>query len=132
MASPIWIEKAEVLVIHDLQLAEHGGSEGLRDLGLLESALARPKNSLAYSSEVPSLAQMAAAYAFGIAANHAFIDGNKRTALVVSLTFLELNDIEINATQEETYITFLQLAEGRLSEEKLAAWFDRHSVRTKK
>jgi death-on-curing protein len=123
---PIWMEKEEVLVIHDLQLVEHGGAEGIRDEGLLDSALARPKNLLAYGRTV-SLTRMAAAYAFGIASNHPFVDGNKRTALVVSLTFLEINGIEISSTQEDIYMIFWLLAQGKLSERELAAWLDRHS-----
>ncbi|MHB1936307.1 MAG: type II toxin-antitoxin system death-on-curing family toxin [Acidobacteriaceae bacterium] len=127
MAPPIWMEKEEVLVVHDLQLAEHGGAEGIRDEGLLESALARPKNLLAYAYDGATLTQMAAAYAFGIATSHPFIDGNKRTALVVSLTFLELNGIEISAPQEDVYLTFWLLAQAKVSEQELAAWLDRQS-----
>ena len=123
------MEKEEVLVIHDLQLAEHGGADGVRDQGLLESALARPKHRLAYAASDASLTQMAAAYAFGIASNHPFVDGNKRTALVTALTFLELNGIEISASQEDTYLTFWRLAQGKLSEKALAAWLNKHSLR---
>lgn len=126
MREPIWIEKEEALVFHDLVLTEHGGSEGVRDLGLLESALARPKNVFYYSPGRASLARMSAAYACGIAGNHPFVDGNKRTALVVSFTFLELNGIEVTATQEETYLTFVALADGSVREEQLACWFERH------
>lgn len=122
MVSPTWMEREEVLVVHDLQLAEHGGAEGIRDEGLLDSALARPKNLLAYSGKAVSLTQMAAAYAYGIAANHPFVDGNKRTALVVSLTFLDLNGIEISATQEDIYMMFWLLAQAKVSEQELAAW----------
>jgi death-on-curing protein len=121
------MEKEEVLVIHDLQLVEHRGAEGIRDEGLLDSALARPKNLLAYGGKTVSLTRMAAAYAFGIASNHPFVDGNKRTALVVSLTFLELNGIEISSTQEDIYMIFWLLAQSKLSERELAVWLDRHS-----
>jgi death-on-curing protein len=127
VGAPIWIEKDETLIIHDLQLAEHGGREGIRDLRLLESALARPKNLFAYSAKTPSLPRLAAAYASGIAANHPFVDGNKRTALVVALTFLELNGLEIDASQEEIYLAFLHLAAGRISEEGLAEWLREHA-----
>ena len=129
MDAPVWMETEEVLVIHDLQLAEHGGAGGIRDQGLLDSALARPKNLLAYTDKDVPLTQMAAAYAFGIAANHPFIDGNKRTALVVTLTFLEINGIEISAAQEDIYMTFWLLAQGKFDEKKLTAWLDKHSVK---
>ena len=127
MKTPVWIEAEETLIIHNLQLAEHGGPEGIRDAGWLESALARPKNLLAYSAEAPSPARLATAYAAGIAANHPFVDGNKRTALVVALTFLELNGVEIDAPQEEVYLTFLGLAEGSINEQELAEWLEQHS-----
>lgn len=127
---PIWIEKSEALVIHDEQLAEHGGSSGVRDMGLLESALARPLNALAFGS--PDLAAMAAAYAFGIARNHPFIDGNKRTAFVVSLVFLALNGHELDFDAADGLTTFERLAAGEVSEQDLAEWFRRGmtSVRT--
>ncbi len=123
---PVWITSELTLAIHKRQLAEHGGMEGVRDEGLLSSALARPKHLLAYSQERPDMASFAAAYGFGIARNHPFLDGNKRTAYVVCRTFLKLNNTDINATQEEKYLTFLQLAEGTLSEEELAAWIHLH------
>ena len=126
MDEPIWIDKPETLVAHSRQLAEHGGSDGLRDEGLLESALAKPRNVLAYESDC-DLARLAASYAFGIARNHPFIDGNKRTSLVVSEGFLRINGIRIVAAPEEKYFTFLHLAEGTLSEEELAAWFRSHA-----
>jgi death on curing protein len=120
------MSKPAVLAMHQEQLTEHGGSDGIRDEGLLDSALAKPKNVFAYSDN-PDLFRLAASYAFGIARNHAFIDGNKRTALVVSHTFLRLNGWEIEASREETYLTFLHLAEGTLSEEELGAWFASHA-----
>jgi death-on-curing protein len=110
-----------VLAIHKRQIAEHGGSDGVRDLGLLESALARPRNIAAYEPEA-DIARLGAAYAFGIAKNHPFVDGNKRTALVACRTFLMLNGYQLNATPAEKYLTFLSLAEGSLSEEELSAW----------
>lgn len=112
---------------HDMQLAQHGGSTGVRDEGLLESALARPQNLAAYASEFPNLPRLAAAYAFGIARNHPFVDGNKRTALVVAIAFLERNGIAFAATQEETYFTFFRLAAGEITEDALARWFEQHS-----
>lgn len=128
MKQPTWVELPEVLAIHDETLAEHGGLEGVRDRALLESALSRPKNLLAYSGERISLAQLAAAYAFGIARNHPFIDGNKRTALIVSFAFMELNGFEIQAPPENTYLTFMRLADGELSEKKLTEWLQEHAV----
>ena len=127
MDEPIWIDKPEVLVAHSRQLAEHGGSDGLRDETLLESALSKPRNVFAYASSV-TLPQLAASYAFGLARNHAFIDGNKRTALVVSEGFLRLNGLKIVSTPEEKYFTFLHLADGFLSEDELAIWFTKHAV----
>jgi death on curing protein len=125
---PIWVDKTEVLVIHDRQLAEHGGSAGVRDESLLESALARPRNLLAYSEESVSLYRLGAAYSSGISSNHPFVDGNKRTALVVSYLFLALNGIEIKAVREDAYLTFLGLAEGVVSEDDLARWFAEHDA----
>ena len=117
-----WLLEETVLAIHKRQIAEHGGSDGVRDAGLLSSALARPQNLLAYSEETPDVPALAAAYSFGVAKNHPFIDGNKRTALVVMRTFLQLNNYNLNAGQEEKYLIFLQLAEGSLSEEELTDW----------
>jgi death on curing protein len=120
---PDWIDEQDTIAIHRQQIAEHGGSDGVRDMGLLQSALARPLNAYHYN-HVVSLAKLAACYAFGIAKNHAFVDGNKRTALVVSLTFLKVNGYKLNSTQEENHLAFYQLAEGTLSEEELAAWME--------
>jgi death-on-curing protein len=122
MTEPIWIQEEVVSAIHRRQLAEHGGMSGVRDPNLLHSVLARPRNLLAYSEEEPDLAALAASYAFGIARNHPFIDGNKRVALVVCRTFLLLNGRDLLASQEEKVITFLRLAEGSLSEAELADW----------
>jgi len=124
----IWVEKPEVLVAHSRQLAEHGGSDGIRDESLLDSALAKPRNVFAYEDSA-TLPRLAASYAFGIARNHAFVDGNKRTALIVSEGFLRFNGLKVVAPPEEKYLTFLRLAEGSLSEEEMAAWFTRHAVR---
>lgn len=124
---PIWIQQQVVITAHEESLAEHGGPTGIRDLGMLESALARPKNLFAYSETEPSLCRMAAAYAFGIAANHPFVDGNKRTALIASITFLKLNGLQVTADKAERYLTFYGLAAGTVSEEELAAWFARNT-----
>jgi death-on-curing protein len=113
--------------MHSEQLTEHGGSDGSRDETLLDSALAKPLNVFAYADE-PDIFRLAASYAFGIARNHAFVDGNKRTALVVSLTFLSLNGWEISASKEDLYFTFLHLADGSLSEDELNIWFAKHAV----
>ena len=126
MAEPLWLREDVVLAIHRRQLAEHGGSGGLRDPGLLDSALARPKNLLSYSAEEPDLALLAASYAWGLARNHPFVDGNKRTAYVVCRTFLRLNGRDLDAPQEEKALTFLRLAEGRLTEQELVAWIREH------
>ena len=121
---PIWLSTELVQAMHLRQLSEHGGGAGIRDLGLLDSALQRPLNKAAYG-EV-ELADLAAAYAYGIARNHPFIDGNKRTALVASFTFLYLNGCVMNSSQIENVQTFLALAAGTLSEDQLAAWFKQH------
>jgi death-on-curing protein len=127
---PIWIDREQVLAIHARQLSEHGGSSGIRDENLLGSALARPQNLLAYSENVPSLGRLAAAYAFGIARNHPFVDGNKRTALVVSFVFLLVHGFIITAPREERYFMFYELAAGHVSEEELTAWFEKNSAPT--
>ncbi len=126
MSQPVWIRADVALAIHRRQLSEHGGAEGVRDAGLLASALARPRNLVAYSEVEPDFATLAAAYAFGIARNHPFVDGNKRTAYVVCRTFLVLNGRDLAASREEKYSTFLKLAAGELSEDELVAWMREH------
>ncbi len=118
----VWLEKALVLAIHDRQLAEHAGSAGVRDEGLLESALARAQQLHAYGDPAPDLADLAAALAFGLARNHPFVDGNKRTAHVAYRTFLALNGAELVATDEDKFVNMLALAEGKLAERGFAAW----------
>ena len=125
MNEPIWLRLEAILAAHDEQLAEHGGGAGIRDQGLLESALARPLNVRAYGE--PSLARLAAAYAFGIAKNHPFVDGNKRAALVAAELFLAVNGFDLIADDVEVVKAFLALAAGEVSEEELAAWIDRNS-----
>lgn len=122
----VWIEKAVVLAIHDEQIAEHGGSTGLRDGGLLESALARPQNAAAYGE--PDVAALAAAYGFGVARNHPFVDGNKRTAAILTRLFPLLNGYDVEAQEAEVVTVFLDLAAGKLSEDELAAWVRAHLV----
>ncbi len=129
MADIVWLLDEAVRAIHERQIAEHGGSSGIRDEGLLLSALARPQNLLAYGEQEPDLAALTAAYAFGIARNHPFVDGNKRTAFVAARTFLLLNGNDLEASQDEKYIAFIQLAEGSLSEDDLAIWIRQHLKR---
>ena len=126
MNEPIWVLDEAVEHIHRLQIAGHGGATGIRDANLLTSALWRPKHPFSYAGAEATLSQLAAAYAFGIARNHPFIDGNKSTAFVVCLLFLRLNGYQVIATQEEKYQTFLALAEGRLSEDQLTEWLAAH------
>jgi len=115
-----------VLALHDEQIAEHGGLSGIRDPALVESALARPLNLAAYGE--PDAADLAAAYAFGLAPNHPFADGNKRSAAVVALTFLLLNDVAFEITEAELVVMTMALAAGDLSEEEVARWFRDHIV----
>lgn len=131
MLEPIWISEQAILAIHSRQLAEHGGGDGTRDAGLLDSAINRAKNLYHYGSPMPSMEDMAAAYAFGITKNHPFIDGNKRTAYVACRLFLNLNGYDIEASREEKYITFLQLAEGMIGEAELSAWLSKNLVSIK-
>ena len=116
-----WLKIDRVLAIHDRQIAEHGGQAGVRDLGLLESALARPENIHVYEPD-SDLSRLAAAYAFGIIRNYPFLDGNKRTGYVVMETFLIRNGFRLEATVVDKYLTILSLAEGSLSEEELTIW----------
>ena len=128
MNEPIWIRQDVVLAMHEESLMLHGGPEGVRDLGLLESALARPKNLFAYSEQTPSLVQLAAAYAKGIVANHPFVDGNKRAAFIVSVTFLRLNGLQPTASKEDRVLIFWSLAAGEITEAELAVWFAGHTA----
>ncbi len=123
MQEPHWISKDAALSMHNRQLAEHGGGDGVRDETLLESALARPQNLFCYSDKPVNMARLAASYAYGIATNHPFVDGNKRTAHVVARTFLLLNGYNLIASQEDKYKTILALAAGEMDEETLARWF---------
>lgn len=122
MTNIVWLLEETIIAIHHRQIAEHGGGEGLRDEGLLSSALARPQNLLAYVEPPPDLAALAAAYAYGIARDHPFVDGNKRTALIAARTFLLLNGVNLEAGQDEKFLTFQSLAAGSLTEDELADW----------
>ncbi|MBU2550028.1 MAG: type II toxin-antitoxin system death-on-curing family toxin [Proteobacteria bacterium] len=126
MNQPQWVLKEVVSAIHKQQLAEHGGARGIRDEGLLASASARPKNLFNYEPDKASVLRLAASYAFGLARNHPFVDGNKRVALVVSLLFLKLNAMDLSAPMEERYQVFMALADGSLNEDELSSWFQRY------
>lgn len=117
----VWIELNAVLAIHDQQISEHGGIPGVRDLTVIESALARPRNLEAYTK--PDAAAPATVYAYGLFSNHGFLDGNKRTAYVVAETFLDLNGFEVTAPDEEVVSTMLAVATGGMSEKRLGDWF---------
>jgi death-on-curing protein len=121
-----WIAYKTVLIFHEAQITEHGGAAGLRDEGGPRSALARPENLAGYGE--PDLFDLAAAYARGISQNHPFVDGNKRTAFVVSAAFLDLNGQELNASEAEAAVIFLRLAAGEFSEAELAEWFRRNTT----
>jgi len=121
MTDIVWILDAIVLAVHDEQLAEHGGLAGIRDPGAVRSALARPRNLASYE-KCDDIAQLAAAYAYGIAKNHGFADGNKRTALVIADLFLMLNGYELRSSPAENVLTILAVADGSLPEEEFAAW----------
>ena len=121
-----WISKPALLLLHAESLAEHGGSPGIRDVGLLDSALARPQNPVAYGQ--PDVAALAASYGWGIARNPPFIDGNKRAALLSIGLFLHLNGWRLTASQADTTRTMLALAAGDLPEDTLADWLRRHAA----
>ncbi len=116
-----WLRSETAEAVHQEQLAEHGGGAGVRDRGLLLSALARPENLAAYGE--PDAAALAAAYAFGVAKNHPFIDGNKRTAWVLARLFLSKNGVAMRCKDVEAVVVMLRLAAGELSEDELADWF---------
>ena len=119
---PHWITHKIALAIHNRQLAEHGGQAGLRDEGLLLSALARPQQLWCCGNPPPDLHALAASYAFGISKNHPFLDGNKRTAFVVYRLFLKWNGIELHADKVDRYVKMLALAAGEIDEAGFAAW----------
>ena len=119
-----WIDRAVLIAVHEMQLAEHGGGTGLGDANLLESALSRPLNLAAYGE--PDVCALAAAYGYGISRNHAFIDGNKRTALVATELFLRLNGWRLIISDADCVLTMLNLAAGELSEDDFSAWLRSH------
>ena len=118
----VWITRALALAIHERQIATHGGGAGVRDEGLLESALAKPQQLFAYGDPPPDLAALAASLAFGLARNHPFVDGNKRTAHVCYFAFLTLNDAQFDASLEDMYLQMICLAEGSVTETEFADW----------
>ena len=121
-----WFSRELVIVAHDEQLVEHGGAAGLRDSGLLDSALARPQQLAAYGD--PDVFDLAAAYAFGIARNHPFVDGNKRTAFLLAEGFLRLHGQCLLATDEQALVAMLQLAASDIDQDGFAAWLRQHAA----
>jgi death on curing protein len=122
-----WVDKRALLLLHGESLAEHGGGEGIRDEGLLESALARPQNLDLYGQ--PDFAELAASYGFGLAKNHAFVDGNKRASFLAVGLFLYLNGYRLQASQADATLTVLALAASDITEAEFAAWIRRHAVK---
>lgn len=122
-----WISKQALLLLHAESLAEHGGGQGMRDEGLLDSALARPINLAAYGE--PDFAALAASYGVGVAKNHPFVDGNKRAALLATGLFLYVNGYRLTASQADTTLTMLSVAAGDLTEDAFAAWLRQHAKR---
>ncbi len=127
MSQWIWLDADVLLAAHDEQLEEHGGASGLRDRGLFESALARPQNLAVYGD--PDVADLSASYAYGIAKNHAFVDGNKRTALVALELFLECNGYELTVDDMQCVLIILSIASGAINESDLAGWIRKNSSR---
>ena len=128
---PVWIEERDVLAIHDRLLAAHGGASGLRDEGLLQSALARPLQHHAYADS-PDVVEIAALYTSGLVRNHPFVDGNKRAGFVVGILFLELNGFRFIASEEDATQAVLSLASGTLDEAAYTAWLRANSKRTRR
>jgi len=124
MTAPVWVRDDVVTAVHRRQIAEHGGDDGIRDPGLLEAALARPLNLLAYAEPAPTIPHHASAYAYGIVRNHPFVDSNKRTGFVISLLFLRLNQYRLTASREDKFRTFYGLAAGSVDEDALGRWFE--------
>ena len=122
-----WVDKQALLLLHDESLAEHGGAAGIRDEGLLESALGRPLNLDAYGT--PDFADLAASYAIGLAKNHAFVDGNERTAFLAAGVFLHLNGYQLGVSQVDATLTMLAVASGELGEAGFAAWLRQHCIK---
>lgn len=124
---PIWVSENSALTIHSKQLKQHGGGDGMRDLGLLQSALARPQQVFAYNSN-SDLCTLAAAYGYGLASNHPFVDGNKRTAYVCMRAFLHANGLVVSAPNDAKYVTMLDVAAGQIDEEALTDWLRENTI----
>lgn len=127
MKTPVWLDREDCLAIHEMMLSQHGGLAGVRDEGMLASAIAKPQNRFAYQSS--SLTALAASYAAGIVLNHPFLDGNKRTGFMAAITFLDVNGMEFNATEQSVVEHTLALASGSIAEARYAAWLKAHSKR---
>jgi death on curing protein len=128
MKEPYWLTREECLALHEMMLAQYGGSEGLRDDNLLESALAKPRQRFAYGK--PTMSDLAASYVFGVVKNHPFIDGNKRTGFMLGVGFLERNGCEFHANEADAALRTLALAAGEMSEKEFAAWLKENSRRS--
>ena len=126
MNEPIWLDSQDLYVLHNQLLARFGGLEGIRDEGLLESALHRPVQKFQYAPK-STLAELAASYSYGIARNHPFFDGNKRSALLAAIVFLEINGMKFKATEEEAVLETLAFAAGERTEEEFASWLTKNS-----
>jgi len=126
MSEPNWVRRDVLELLHSESIAEHGGADGLRDEGLFESALSRPRNLFAYEN-VHDIARLAASYAFGLAKNHAFVDGNKRIAFIACGLFLRLNGLRLVADQSDAALVFFSLASGAIDEEALTEWIRQHT-----
>ena len=124
----IWLDRAVIVAIHEMQLAEHGGAAGVRDAGLLDSALGKPLHLEAYGEPPPDAAALAASYGYGISRNHPFIDGNKRTGFVAAELFLRLNGLVLHADDTSSVLTMLAVAAGDITEGAFAAWLREHSA----
>jgi death-on-curing protein len=127
MKEPVWVFREVVLILHEQSLAQFGGADGIRDEGLLDSALGRPQNLFAYAK--PTLFDLAASYAFGLVKNHPFIDGNKRTGFIVAITFLELNGFRFGAGEVDATLRILALAAGEMNEKQCSEWMKANSKR---
>jgi death-on-curing protein len=124
-----WLAIAAVLAIHDEQIAEHGGSDGVRDMNVIESAIARPRHLMNFGDPAPDMAALAASLAFGLAKNHGFVDGNKRTSAVATETFLNLNGLNLTASDEQIVQVWTDVGAGQFAEDKLAEWLRAHSIK---
>ncbi len=128
MSEWVWLNRAVIIAIHEVQLAEHGGGTGVRDAGLLDSALGKPQQLNNYGEPPPDAAALAASYGYGISRNHPFIDGNKRTGYVAAELFLRLNGWRLTADDASCVVTMLAVAAGDITEEAFAAWLRAHAV----